>query len=112
MQNFFTDYRFITILWFGLALATIVQNVFIRGQFNNYLIFDGVFGTLLSNLPLYVAYPEEYFDTNHYGILFSIVIVPFAILPKWLGCTLWIIANAGVSVCWAIRHCPCLKWVL
>ena len=106
--KFFTDYRFITILWFGLALATIVQNVFIRGQFNNYLIFDGVFWHTLKQLPLYVAYPEEYFDTNHYGILFSIVIAPFAILPKWLGCTLWIIANAGFLY-WAIRQLPLPK---
>ena len=29
LKKIVADYRFVTILWFGLALATIVQNVFI-----------------------------------------------------------------------------------
>lgn len=93
LKKIVADYRFVSVLWFGLALATIVQNVFIRGQFNNYLIFDGVFWHTLKQLPLYVAYPEEYFDTNHYGPFFSLIIAPFAILPKWVGCSFWIMAN-------------------
>ena len=89
-------------------MATIVQNVFIRGQFNNYLIFDGVFWHTLKQLPLYVAYPEEYFDTNHYGPFFSLIIAPFAILPKWVGCSFWIMANAAFLY-WAIRQLPLPK---
>ena len=108
LKKLFENYRFITILWFALALATVVQNVWIAGKFNNYLIFDGVFWHTLKQLPLYLPYPDEYFDTNHYGILFSAIIAPFALLPKWIGCTLWIMANAAFLY-WAIRQLPLSK---
>ena len=108
LKKLFANYRFITILWFALALATVVQNVWIAGKFNNYLIFDGVFWHTFKQLPLYLPYPNEYFDTNHYGILFSAVIAPFALLPKWIGCTLWIMANAAFLY-WAIRQLPLSK---
>ena len=108
LKKLFANYRFITILWFALGLATVVQNVWIAGKFNNYLIFDGVFWHTLKQLPLYLPYPDEYFDTNHYGILFSAVIAPFALLPKWIGCTLWIMANAAFLY-WAIRQLPLSK---
>ena len=108
LKKLFANYRFITILWFALALATVVQNVWIAGKFNNYLIFDGVFWHTLKQLPLYLPYPDEYFDTNHYGILFSAVIAPFALLPKWIGCSLWIMANAAFLY-WAIRQLPLSK---
>ena len=108
LKRLFANYRFITILWFALALATVVQNVWIAGKFNNYLIFDGVFWHTFKQLPLYLPYPDEYFDTNHYGILFSAVITPFALLPKWIGCTLWIMANAAFLY-WAIRQLPLSK---
>ena len=108
LKKLFENYRFITILWFALALATVVQNVWIAGKFNNYLIFDGVFWHTLKQLPLYLPYPDEYLDTNHYGILFSAVIAPFALLPKWIGCTLWIMANAAFLY-WAIRQLPLSK---
>ena len=108
LKKLFENYRFITILWFALALATVVQNVWLAGKFNNYLIFDGVFWHTLKQLPLYLPYPDEYFDTNHYGIFFSAVIAPFALLPKWIGCTLWIIANTAFLY-WAIRQLPLSK---
>ena len=108
LKKLFANYRFITILWFALALATVVQNVWIAGKFNNYLIFDGVFWHTFKQLPLYLPYPDEYFDTNHYGIFFSAVIAPFALLPKWIGCTLWIMANAAFLY-WAIRQLPLSK---
>ena len=94
IKKLFQNYRFITVLWFALALATIIQNVFIKGEYNNYLIFKGVFWNTIQQLPLYVPYPQEYLDMNHYGIFFSGIIAPFAVLPNWLGCSLWILANS------------------
>ncbi|GIM49771.1 glycosyltransferase family 87 protein [Capnocytophaga stomatis] len=108
LKKIFKDYRFITILWFGLALATVIQNVFIRGKYNNYLIFKGVFWHTIEKLSLYVEYPAEYFDVNHYGILFSAVIAPFAVLPNWLDVSFWIMANA-LFLYWAIRQLPLSK---
>jgi hypothetical protein len=41
---------------------------------------------------LYAEYPQEHWDINHYGPLFSLVIAPFAVVPEWLGLTMWCIA--------------------
>lgn len=108
LKKLFKEYRFITILWFALPLATIIQNVFVRGEYNNYLIFKGVFWHTIKELPLYVEYPAEYFDVNHYGIFFSAVIAPFAVLPNWLGVSLWIMANV-FFLYWVIRQLPLSK---
>ena len=111
LKKLFYNERFTAILWAGLALATILQNVVIRGRYNNYLIFEGVFNHTLKQLPLFVPYPEEYGDMNHYGVFFSAIIAPFALLPSGLGCALWILANVAFLY-WAIRQLPLSKSVL
>ena len=111
LKKLFYNERFTAILWAGLALATILQNVVIRGKYNNYLIFEGVFNHTLKQLPLFVPYPEEYGDMNHYVVFFSAIIAPFALLPSGLGCALWILANVAFLY-WAIRQLPLSKGVL
>lgn len=37
---------------------------------------------------LYAPY-AEYFDTNHYGPFFSLIIAPFAVVPLPVGLILW-----------------------
>ena len=108
LKKLFYNERFAAILWVGLALATVIQNVVIRGRFNNYLIFEGVFNHTLKQLPLFIPYPEEYGDMNHYGVFFSAIIAPFALLPSSLGCALWILANTAFLY-WAIRQLPLSK---
>ena len=111
IKKLFQNYRFITVLWFGLSLVAILQTAFRPEKHNNYLIFKGVFWHTIQQLPLYVPYPEEYFDMNHYGIFFSGIIAPFAVLPNWLGCSLWILANSAFLY-WAIRQLPLPKWAI
>ena len=111
LKKLFYNERFTAILWAGLALATILQNVVIRGRYNNYLIFEGVFNHSLKQLPLFIPYPEEYGDMNHYGVFFSAIIAPFALLPSGLGCALWILANVAFLY-WAISQLPLSKGVL
>nr|WP_311459938.1 glycosyltransferase family 87 protein [uncultured Capnocytophaga sp.] len=111
LKKLFYNERFTAILWAGLTLATILQNVVIRGRYNNYLIFEGVFNHSLKQLPLFIPYPEEYGDMNHYGVFFSAIIAPFALLPSGLGCALWILANVAFLY-WAIRQLPLSKGVL
>lgn len=94
------DYRFLLGLWVFIALAAAVSQL---NHHNNYLIFCGVFNHLREQISLFSQYPDEYFDSNHYGPLFSIIIAPFAILPDWLGLILWCIALA-LLLFWAIRH--------
>jgi hypothetical protein len=81
-----------TILWFGAAIIIpIIQ--FLRGSYNNYKIFKGVFYHTINQTSLYAEYPSEYFDTNYYGPFFSIVIAPFAIMPDVIGMVLWSVFN-------------------
>ena len=85
-KPFLRDYRFLLGLWLLLGVASALAKMH---HHNNFLIFRGEFWHTLQQLPLYVAYPAEYFDVNHYGPLFSLVIAPFAVVPEWLGLILW-----------------------
>ena len=74
-------------LWLLLALAGMLK--YHRSD-NNFLIFRGVFWHTVNGTSLYEAYPSEYWDVNHYGPVFSLVIAPFALLPEWAGMLLWL----------------------
>lgn len=91
-------------LWFLLAMVAAAAEIS-RGHaaINNYDIFAGVFEHTVQQKNLYIPYPGEYADTNHYGPLFSILIAPFALLPDYLGCFLWCVLNAWVLF-YAIRQ--------
>lgn len=97
------------LLWFVLAILAAIAEIS-RGHaaINNYDIFAGVFDHTLAQKNLYIPYPGEYVDTNHYGPLFSILIAPFALLPDYLGCFLWCVVNAWVLF-YAVRQLPFTK---
>lgn len=58
-------------------------------EMNNYQIFKHVFFHTLSQKNLYKSYPEEYFDHNHYGPFFALVIAPFTVFPDAIGVVFW-----------------------
>ena len=94
------------LIWFLLALVAIfVQLGKGAGSINNYFIFKGVFWHTVQQTHLYHNYPAEYFDSNHYGPFFSIIIAPFAVLPDMIGCFLWGLVNA-VILFYAVRRLP------
>jgi len=102
--SFFNN-RFIIIpLWMIIALIAGLIKIDIN-DINNYKIFKNVFFHTIDELPLYKEYPLEYFDHNHYGPIFSLLIAPFAVLPDYLGISLWSLFNAGV-LAWAITQLP------
>lgn len=89
-----------------VAIATALSK-FSRGNqaINNYLIFKGVFFNTLDEKNLYLQYPEHYSDMNHYGVFFSLLIAPFAVMPDWLGISLWNVANTAIFL-YAIHKLP------
>jgi hypothetical protein len=89
-----------------VALLVSMKHIF-RGFNNNFLIFRGVFYHVIDQVNLYTSYPE-YFDTNHYGPVFSLLIAPFALVPLEIGNTLWCLAMAFVLF-YAIYRLP-LAW--
>jgi Glycosyltransferase family 87 len=105
-KSFFTDRKFIVSIWMIFALLSAIKQ-YLRGvsAYNNYIIFKNVFYHTINQQPLYLSYPQEYFDFNHYGPVFSLVIAPFALLPDYLGMPLWCIFNASI-LAWAITQLP------
>jgi hypothetical protein len=72
---------------------------------NNYRIFKGVFYHTINQTNLFDFYPNEYFDKNHYGPFFSIIIAPFAIFPDNIGIILFILANT-IILLWSLKKLP------
>ncbi|MDM1555552.1 MULTISPECIES: glycosyltransferase family 87 protein [Chryseobacterium] len=89
-----------------VAIATALSK-FSRGPqaINNYLIFKGVFFNTIDEKNLYLRYPELYSDMNHYGVFFSLLIAPFAVMPDWMGIALWNVANTAIFL-YAIHKLP------
>lgn len=116
--SFFTNYKIIAAIYLITAAASALAK-FVKGPqaYNNYLIFKHVFYNTLEQINLYLPYPEKFLDINHYGILFSLVIAPFAVLPDGLGMTLWNIANAAMFIFavyqlpFALRHRSLFAWL-
>ena len=99
-KPFFRDFRTLAGLWLLLGVLAAVMKMH---SHNNFLVFRGSFWHAWQGLPLYAEYPQEYWDINHYGPLFSLVIAPFAVVPEWLGLLMWCIAvSLGLYV--AVRR--------
>ena len=88
-KPFFRDFRTLAGLWLLLGVLAAVMKMH---SHNNFLVFRGSFWHAWQGLPLYAEYPQEYWDINHYGPLFSLLIAPFAVVPEWLGLVMWCIA--------------------
>ena len=101
---FFTKRIYILSLWMVITLISALKQL-LNLDYNNYKIFKGVYFHTINKLPLYKEYPLEYFDHNHYGPVFSLVIAPFALLPDYFGLPLWALFNA-VVLTWAILQLP------
>ena len=78
------------VIWFIFAIRAVVLELS-HGEknLNNFLIYKYVFFHTIHQQNLYLEYPSQYLDSNHYGPLFSIIILPFAILPIYAGYFFW-----------------------
>jgi Glycosyltransferase family 87 len=91
-------------LWFFVCLLAITKTLN-SGKINNYLIFKYTFYSLLNERNFFLPQPENFQHYNLYGPTFSVLIAPFAILPNWLGLSLWMFFNVSVLLL-AIRKLP------
>ena len=109
LNTFFTEtiYKkkiYIFSLWYlisALALLKILKG----GNYNNFLIFKYTFFSLIDQKNLFLPQPEHFQHYNLYGPIFSVLIAPFAVLPNWLGHTLWTFFNSFILL-YAIRKLP------
>ena len=98
-----------TILWLWIALSVIAAVLKYNRTDNNFRIFRGVFWHTLQCTSLYAEYPLEYYDVNHYGPFFSLVIAPFALMPIPLGLVFWCIA-LSLTLYFAITRSTFSSW--
>ena len=101
-RPFFSDPRTLLGLWLLLGLISALTKLH---KCNNFLIFKYVFWHVWEQTSLYAPYPDQYWDTNHYGPFFSLLIVPFAVLPHPLGLVFWHVLMA-LALFVAIRKLP------
>ncbi|MBQ9641785.1 MAG: DUF2029 domain-containing protein [Bacteroidaceae bacterium] len=96
-----TDYRTLLALWFIIGVVSALCKLH---SHNNYDIFRYVYINTMNGVSLYApATDGGYWDTNHYGPFFSLIIAPFAVLPWWLGLVLWCTA-LSMFLYWAVRR--------
>ena len=104
--KFLYDKKVSFFLWFGLSMATIIQNLLdIEHKTNIYKIFKHSFIHAQQQVNLYLQYPLQHDDVFLYGPTFSFLIAPFALLPDWLGVALWVIFNVSILF-YAIKQLP------
>jgi hypothetical protein len=101
---FLTNYGLVCLLWIAVAVFC-WQYKFKPDRYNNYLIFKQVYYHTVAQTNLYSLYPQEYYDSNHYGPVFSMVVAPFAILSDGWGLFFWSLINA-VLLLWAVHLLP------
>ncbi len=106
---FFQSYWTIAILWVLFAVIVTFTKGGLDGmKMNNFLIFRQVFWHTVDQQSLYAYYPDQYYDHNLYGPLFSLIIAPFAVLPKFFGILTWLLA-LGATIYAAIIKLPLSK---
>lgn len=98
-----------TILWLWLALSVIAAVLKYNRTDNNFRIFRGVFWHTLQGTSLYGEYPLEYYDVNHYGPFFSLVVAPFALMPIPAGLIFWCIA-LSLTLYFAVTRSTFSSW--
>lgn len=88
-------------LWMLMVVISVALHMH---NFNNFLIYKFTFWHAIEQKSLYAAYPQDHFDVNHYGPIFSLIMAPFAVVPSlWVGVFLWHLA-LGLFLWWAIRQ--------
>ena len=104
---FWSSWRTITVVY---ALIPVIIGLLKWHKENDtYLIYKSVFWNTVNQLPLYEFYDYLKGDSNHYGVIFSYVIAPFALLPDTWGMLLWecfLVATFYV----AVRYMPLTRW--
>ena len=108
LKRYIQNPVFLFILWMAVALVCSLMLI-PKETYSNYITFSQAFWHTISSLPLYIYYPEEQRDLFLYGISFTTLISPFALLPKQVGMVLWCLANCGFLY-WAIKKLDLKKW--
>lgn len=90
--------KWVLFIFLLFALVAVIQGLLDKGKviegirytsYNNYVIFKQSFYHLIENKDLYISYPQEQWDLYKYSPTFSLLFGVFALLPDFIGLTLW-----------------------
>ena len=104
----FQNPNLLAFLWFSLILVGYLGRIH-KPIVNNYVIFSSSFWHALAQQPLYVEYPTEYRDLFLYGVSFTSLIAPFALLPDFVGSLFWNIASCFLLF-WGVKQLNLKGW--
>jgi hypothetical protein len=100
LNNLLKNKPFVLFLWFGLTLFPVVREVMQHTEkdshYNNYLVYKHTFLNLKQQHSLFGPQPQYYFDLNHYGPVFALIIAPFTLLPDGVAVLLWVVFISGI----------------
>ncbi len=105
-KSFFSDGN--VILWSYVIIAVIIGVQHFMGgpqKYNNFVIFRAAFPHLLEGRNLYLEYPGEYVDLFLYFPAFTVLFLPFSLLPVLPSLVLWLIFCALVLLV-SVRSLP------
>ena len=98
-------------IWVAIAIFGCVQGI-VTHRFNNYLIFENTVRNLIAQQSFYAAYPNFHEDTSHYGPVFALFFMPFAILKNEIGLVFWDLFTTTMLY-YAIYTLPIAKkWII
>jgi alpha-1,2-mannosyltransferase len=86
-------------LWIALAVAVSIKAMVQGADHSVYPVFAWGSRHWWADLPLHAFYPALQIDIYRYSPTFAIMFTPFAILPDWLGASLWGILSVVTMVC-------------
>ena len=90
VKSFVLQYKVLLALYLLITLFTYFQLTSF-GHNNNFIIYRESVFHFLSGLPLYIEYPEKYFDLFYDNPVFPVLFMPFAMLPVNGGILAWIL---------------------
>ena len=92
-KAFFLQHKTLAFLYVGIALLSSIQ-LLVANENNNFYIFRASSRHLLKSMPLYIAYPKEYFDFFYYNPVFPVLFMPFSLIPLYPSLVLWLFCTA------------------
>ncbi|MCM1078211.1 MAG: DUF2029 domain-containing protein [Bacteroidales bacterium] len=101
IKSALSDIRLMPWLWIALGVISALCKM---KAHNNFDIFRYVFYNTWQEQSLYSpATDGGFWDLNHYGPFFSMIIAPFAVIPERLGLILWCTC-LSVFLYWAVSR--------
>jgi hypothetical protein len=109
LNNLLKNKLFVQIIWFGLTLFPVIREVMqhtaTNTHYNDYIIYKHTFLNLIQQHSLFGPQPEFYFDLNHYGPIFGLLIAPFTLFPDSVAVLLWVVFVSW-TLYWAVMKMP------